>query len=124
MVITASPTFSQPRSARQENPPCEQDPGNQAPPADSFDGGRLASGIVGGAAVGAGLGFLGAHAGATLGFVIGMEVTAPTAGLGGLFLNSLRGAAIGQLAGAALYGAVGVAVGSYAATWLYDKATA
>ena len=122
MVITATPKFAQPRSAQGQNPPCEQQ--DPTPPAESFSAGRLASGLVGGAAVGAGLGFLGAQAGATLGFVIGMEVTAPTAGLGGLFMNSLRGAAIGQLAGAALYGAVGIAVGAMAGTYLYDKATA
>jgi len=123
MVITATPAFAQPRAARQENPPCEQDPTNPNPPADAFEGGRLASGVVGGAALGAGLGFLGMRGGAMAGLLIGMEVTAPSAGLGALFVNSLRGAAIGQLVGGAVYGAVGVAAGAYAATWLYDKAT-
>lgn len=126
MVITASPPLAQSRatSPAPQQPPANPEP---TPPSDAFDGhsaGRLAAGLVGGAAAGAGLGYLGMQGGGMLGLLIGMETTPAAAGLGEFFVHSLQGAAWGSLAGAALYGGVGLAVGALGATWLYDKVTA
>ncbi|MEW6278851.1 MAG: hypothetical protein AB1758_09530 [Candidatus Eremiobacterota bacterium] len=99
---TASPPCLPLRAAGQEPTPEPEPP---------RDGWQTASEIGCGTLLGAGVGFLGLHAGARAGLVIGMLATSEGAGLGALLSNSLLGIQIGGITGAVVGATAGIALG-------------
>lgn len=116
MVVTAAahPQFARPLSAAPEQAP----PGSP-PVEEPMDRLEIASSVAGAAVLGAGVGWLGIEAGGRAGFMIGMMLTPPGVGLGGLVQYTLEGARIGIIAGGLLGIAAGVTLGAVVGSELY-----